>query len=97
MEASMTKPKTLKIVELIDGRIPAFEWPFENPNWLIDKIDKRIAELDKKKQVIKKYRKQRRKENLPEQSKKEWTVRDTMRIYPDLTEEEAKKAWEMGW
>ena len=28
---------------------------------------------------------------------KEWTPEDTRRLYPSLTEEEAKMAWEMGW
>jgi len=28
---------------------------------------------------------------------KEWTPEDTRRLYPLLSEEEAKMAWEMGW
>ena len=27
----------------------------------------------------------------------EWTVEDTMAMYPSLTREEAERAWEMGW
>ena len=30
-------------------------------------------------------------------SEKEWTPEDTRRLYPSLTEDEAKKAWEEGW
>lgn len=27
----------------------------------------------------------------------EWTVEDTMAMYPSLTREEAERAWRMGW
>ena len=30
-------------------------------------------------------------------SKRKWTVKDTKFLYPTLTEEEAKMAWEAGW
>ena len=30
-------------------------------------------------------------------TQKEWTAEDTRRLYPSLTEEEAKMAWKMGW
>ena len=33
----------------------------------------------------------------PHKKIKDWTPEDTRRLYPGLTEEEAKKAWEMGW
>ena len=26
-----------------------------------------------------------------------WTVEDTMALYPNLTREEAERAWRMGW
>ena len=28
---------------------------------------------------------------------KEWTPKDTKSLYPSLTDDEAKMAWEMGW
>ena len=37
---------------------------------------------------------------ISEENKKleaEWTVEDTMAMYPSLTREEAERAWEMGW
>ena len=30
-------------------------------------------------------------------NKKDWTPEDTRRLYPSLTEAEAKMAWEEGW
>ena len=47
---------------------------------------------------MKKNNKQKKEKNtLSKKNQKEWTVQDTMRLYPLLSEEEAKMAWEMGW
>lgn len=32
-----------------------------------------------------------------EKLESEWTVEDTMAMYPSLTREEAERAWRMGW
>ena len=32
-----------------------------------------------------------------EKLESEWTVEDTMAMYPSLTREEAEMAWRMGW
>ena len=36
-------------------------------------------------------------EELLAESTNDWTVEDTMALYPDLTREEAEIAWRMGW
>ena len=32
-----------------------------------------------------------------EKLESEWTVEDTMALYPNLTRKEAEDAWRMGW
>ena len=36
-------------------------------------------------------------EELLKESTNDWTVEDTMALYPNLTREEAEIAWRMGW
>ena len=36
-------------------------------------------------------------EELLAESTNDWTVEDTMALYPELTREEAEEAWRMGW
>lgn len=40
---------------------------------------------------------QKKEKNSSQKNKKEWTVQDTMRLYPSLSEKEAQMAREMGW
>lgn len=62
-------------------------------------LDKRLG-FKKEAKIYKKksYPSSKKKVNKSCRKKaKEWTPEDTKRLYPNLTEEEAKKAWEMGW
>ena len=36
-------------------------------------------------------------EELLKESTNDWTVEDTMALYPNLTRKEAERAWRMGW
>ena len=36
-------------------------------------------------------------EELLKESTNDWTVEDTMALYPNLTRKEAEMAWRMGW
>ena len=36
-------------------------------------------------------------EELLKESTNDWTVEDTMALYPNLTRKEAEIAWRMGW